>query len=165
MSAPYRPGDPAPGPPPWRPYGPSPHPVAPPFAGALPGPVQVQSVPDTPYAVAIVAVAPTVSGAALASLAAGIAATLVSLVTLCLAAIGADRGGLVIAGAFAILSVVAAVGALVLGRLGLRQVEASRVSGTGPTSGRGLAISGIVTGSVGLGTTVLIILAAIATSV
>lgn len=131
--------------------------------GALPAPVAVDPVPGTPFGVAVVGVAPTTSGPASASLVAGIGAILVSFVVGCFAAVGAQPGwGPVVAGAFAVLAALVGLAAIVLGRLGIRQVRRNDVrpyqgapdlSGPGPIQGRGLAVAGTICGGVGLALT------------
>jgi hypothetical protein len=126
----------------------------------LPRPISVEVVPGTPFGVAVVGVRPTTSGPASASLVAGIASILVALIVGCFAVAGADQGwGAVVAGAFAVLSGLAAVAAIWLCRTSLVRVR--RGVGWGPTRGRGLAIAGLVCGVVGLTLTVLAMLVAL----
>jgi hypothetical protein len=143
------------------PYGyppPVARPPVPPRAVGLPRPVAVQAVAGTPFGLAMVDVAPTVSGPAVASLVAGIASTLVSFVVLCFGAVGAEGGwGPMVAGAFAVLAGVLGGAGLGLGTVGLRRIK--RASGPRAT-GRGLAIGGVVCGSVGLGLTAVAMLLA-----
>ena len=138
------------GPPsPYQP--PPPHPYQRPVQQVgLPPPVAVEIVAGTPYAVAVVGVAPTVSGPASASLVAGVGSILVSLVVGCFGVTGAEPGwGALVAGAFAVLAGLAGVAAVVLGAIGSRRVRRSR----GTQSGRGLAVSGITCGLLGLALT------------
>ncbi len=126
----------------------------------LPRPITVEVVPGTSFGVAVVEVKPTTSGPASASLVAGIASILVALIVGCFAVVGADQGwGPVVAGAFAVLSGLAAVAAIWLCRSALARVR--RGVGWGPTRGRGLAIAGLVCGIVGLTLTVLVMLVAL----
>ena len=111
----------------------------------LPPPVAVEAMPGTPYAVAVVPVVPTVSGQAIASLVAGVGSILVSLVVICFGVAGADPGwGAMVAGAFAVLAGLAGVAAVVLGQIGRRRIR------RGAVEGRGLAVSGITCGLIGL---------------
>jgi hypothetical protein len=133
--------------------------------GFLPRPVSVVAVPGTPFGVAIVGVSPITSGPATASLVAGVGSILVSLVVGCFAGLGAKAGwGPMVTGAFAVLAGLAALAAIGLGRAGLRQVSRSRSAhaSRGIIIGRGLALSGIACGAVGLTLTVLSFLAAVA---
>jgi hypothetical protein len=89
-----------------------------------------------------------------ASLVTGVGSILVSLVVICFGALGADGGwGPVVAGAFALLAGLIGVASLVLGQLGFRQVR--RAVDWGASKGKGLAISGMICGAVGLVITVL----------
>ena len=118
----------------------------------LPPPVAVYPVAGTPFGVAIVGVPSTTSGPATASLVAGVGSILVAFVVGCFGAIGATSGwGPAVSGAFAVLAVVIAVAALLLGRAGLRQVR--RRSPWQPVSGRGLAIAGLICAATGLALT------------
>jgi hypothetical protein len=117
-----------------------------PDEGLLP-PVGDAAMPGTPYRLALVGLPRTPSGPAAASLPLGIASILVSLVVICFAAVGARDGwGPAVAGAFALLSGFAGVGAIVLGQVGLRQTRMA----PGRITGRGPAIAGIVCAIVGL---------------
>jgi hypothetical protein len=121
--------------------------------------VAVEAVPGTPFAVATVAVAPTTSGPAIASLVCGAGSILVSLVVACFAAVGAQPGwGAVVAGAFAVLAVLAGVAAIVLGQLGRRQI---RRAVAGPVSGKGSAVAGITCGVAGVALTGIGMVAAV----
>lgn len=160
------------GPPVPYPYGPNPYGQYPaPYGGGypppyrprvgLPRPTAVAPVAETPFGVALVEVRPTTSGPAIASLVAGIASILVSLVVIIVAAAGAAEGwGPAVAGAFAALATMAGVAAVGLGATGLRRIRASVP--WGPSRGRGVAISGVVCGALGLAITALTMLAAIA---
>ena len=126
----------------------------------LPAAVAYEAVGGTPFGVAIVGVAPTPSGPATASLIAGIASILVSFVVGCFGVYGANAGwGPVVAGAFAVLAGFLGVGALLLGRVGLGQIR--RRVGWSVVSGRGLAISGMICGAVGLTLTVVSVVLAV----
>jgi hypothetical protein len=129
----------------------------------LPQPVALQAVPASPFGVAIVGVAPTTSGPAVASLVTGVGSILVSSVVICFGALGANSGwGPVVAGAFAVLAGLVGLAALVLGQLGLRQVR--RAVDWGASKGKGLAISGMICGAMGLLITVLGVVLAITLS-
>jgi hypothetical protein len=126
--------------------------------GLLP-PVSDAAMPGTPYRLVLVGLPRTPSGPAAASLPLGIASILVSLVVMCFAAVGVQGGwGPAVAGAFALLSGFAGVGAIVLGQIGLRQTRRApdRITGRGP------AIAGIVCAIVGLVVSVLAILLSLA---
>ena len=130
----------------------------------MPLPVQYDVVPGTPFGLALVPVPPTASGPAWGSLATGIGSILVSFVVGCFAAVGASGGwGPAVAGAFALLAILAGVAAVVLGRIGLRQIAASRrIRGTrGDVGGRGAALAGLICGVVGLAFTGLAFLLAL----
>ena len=74
------------------------------------------------------------------------------------ALIGASAGwGPLAAGAFAVLALVIGAGSIILGILALRQVRRSSA-----LRGRGLAISGLIVGSLGVALTVVAMLAAFA---
>lgn len=124
----------------------------------FPPPVRVEPVPGTPYGLAILGTQPIVTGLASGSLATGIGSLLVSFVVALFALVGATGGwGPLAAGAFAVLALVVGTGAIVLGILAQRQVRRSSA-----LRGRGLAISGIITGSLGVALTAVAILAAFA---
>lgn len=157
MSAPWSPGPQPPSYPnrnPYQnPYPPGYRPVTVPAGIGLPRPVALQAVPGSAYGVAIVGVAPTTSGPAVASLVTGVGSILISFVVVCFGAVGANGGwGPVVAGAFAALAGLVGVAALVLGQLGYRQVR--RSVEWGASKGRGLALTGMVCGGVGLVLTV-----------
>jgi hypothetical protein len=127
----------------------------------LPRPVAVAPMPGTAYAVALVEVGPTVSGPAVASLVTGVGSVLVSFVVVFFAAIGATSGwGPAVAGAFAILATLLCVAALSLRRAALRRIRSS--AAWGATRGRGMAVTGLVCGLIGLGLTVITMLVALA---
>jgi hypothetical protein len=104
-------------------------------------------MPGTAYRLAIVGLPTSLSGPASASLPFGLASILVSFAVMLFAATGARDGwGPAVSGAFAVLSVLAAIAALSLGQFGLRQVRRAY----GRVTGRGVAIAGIVCGLIGL---------------
>jgi hypothetical protein len=120
----------------------------------------VAPVVGTPFGVALVEVRPTSSGPAVASLVAGIGSILVGFVVILFAATGAEQGwGPAVAGAFAVLAAMVGVAAVGLALAGLRRIRSSRP--WGPIRGRGVAISGLVCGAVGLAITALTMLAAL----
>ncbi len=140
---------------------PGPYPAVVSRGPGLPRPVAVEPVPGTPFGVAVVEVRPTTSGPASASLVAGVASILVSLIVGCFALLGAEQGwGATVAGAFAVLSGLAAVAAIVLCRTAAARMR--RSVGWGPTRGRGLAIAGLVCGLVGLSLSGLLMVVALA---
>jgi hypothetical protein len=177
MAEPLRPAAPspwaAPPPPPPappRPPGPPrqpPHPglVPPPPAEAVQRPRRVNAIPGTRFGVVTLDVPPTTSGLAIGALVAGIAAILVALVVVCFGLVGAGGGwGVLAAGAFALLAIVAGAGAVGLGVAGRRQIRQVHQLGPGSAmrfGGRGLATSGVVCGLVGLGVTLLGFVAAL----
>jgi hypothetical protein len=129
-------------------------------AATLPPAVAFEAVGGTPFGVAIVGVAPTASGPATASLITGVASILVSFVVACFATIGASAGwGPIVSGAFAVLAAFLGIAAVLLGRVGIGQIR--RHTGWSVVTGRGLAISGIICGGVGLLLTVLSVVAAL----
>jgi hypothetical protein len=151
--SPYAPYPPVPGAPP---YG-SGYPAGPPQRRSDPGlpmPVAVRPVPGTPFMVAVVGIAPTTSGRAVASLVAGVGSILVSFVVGCFGVLGSDGGwGPKVAGAFALLALFAGVASVVMGRMALREIR--RFPEAARPRGRGIALSGLICGSSGIGLTVL----------
>jgi hypothetical protein len=136
------------------------HWATPPPPVQFPPPVRVEPVPGTPYGLAILGSRPIVTGLASGSLSAGIGALLVSFVVAFFALVGASGGwGPLAAGAFAVLSFLVGLAGVVLGILALRQVRRSSA-----LRGRGLAIAGIIVGSLAVGFTVVSVLAAFALS-
>jgi hypothetical protein len=142
-----------------------------PASGGLPVPVAYEAIPGTGFAVAIVGVAPTTSGPATASLVAGIGSILVSFVVACFGTAGAQGGwGPLVAGAFAVLAGLAGVAALALARAGLVQIRRaaptnlpSVAAAASPgVTGRGLAISGLICGFIGLTFTAVALLGSLA---
>ncbi|BCB86715.1 hypothetical protein [Phytohabitans suffuscus] len=128
--------------------------VPPPPREAWLAPQRVEAIPGTNFAVVHLNVPPSTSGLAIGSLVAGIASVLVSLVVGCFGVAGASAGwGAWVAGAFAMIAVLAGGAAVVLALLATRQIRRA-VSGIRST-GRGVAIAGLVCGAVGLGLTLL----------
>ncbi|MEV6299267.1 hypothetical protein AB0M02_07685 [Actinoplanes sp. NPDC051861] len=153
---PHQPGG-YPGSVPPQQYGPpafAPPPMAPPTAGwEL---ERVDMVGGTEFGLAQLRVPPITSGLAIGSLIAGIAAILVSLLTACFGILEASEDwGAWVTGAFTLLTVLAAGGAIGAGMIALRQIRRSGQTGKVRFTGRGLAISGIVCGVVGAGIGVL----------
>lgn len=127
----------------------------------------MEPVAGTPFGVAIYPEPSTVSGQAVASLVAGIASILVSFVVGCtgfveLATVAGEAqgrttqqpgvglspgAGLLIGGAFAVLASFFGAAALALGVVGLRRTRG------GAVRGRGMAVAGLVCGSIGLALT------------
>jgi hypothetical protein len=136
------------------------HWATPPPPVQFPPPVRVEPVPGTPYGLAILGSRPIVTGLASGSLGAGIGAFLVSFVVAFFALVGASGGwGPLAAGAFAVLSFLVGLAGVVLGVLAIRQVRRSSA-----LRGRGLAIAGIIVGSLAVAFTVVSVLAAFALS-
>jgi len=96
---------------------------------------------------------PTVtSGLAIGSLIAGIASIGVALGMVCLGLAGASAGwGALVAGAFAILSLLLGIAAVAFGRSAKRTIRAS----AGSMSGAGIATGGMTCGWIGVGLSVL----------
>jgi hypothetical protein len=129
-----------------------------PDEGLLP-PVATAEMPGTAYRLAIVGLPTSLSGPASASLPFGVASILVSFAVMLFALTGAQDGwGPAVSGAFAVLSVLAAIAALSLGQYGLSQVRRAY----GRVTGRGVAIAGIVCGLIGLILTVAAFLLGVA---
>ncbi|MDR7322910.1 MULTISPECIES: hypothetical protein [Catenuloplanes] len=111
---------------------------------------RVEPVPETPFAVVHLEVPAVVSGLAIGSLITGSAALLVSFAVACFGLLGAQDGwGGLVAGAFALLAVIAGVGAVVQGTGALRQVRRPAEASSIRFSGRGLAITGLSLGGGG----------------
>jgi hypothetical protein len=122
-------------------------------------PVRIDPIAGTGYGLAYPRVLPTRSGAAVASLAVGIASIVVSFVVGCLGLGGAEAGwGAAVSGAFAILAVFLAGGAIGLGVYALRQICRR---GPDAMTGRGMAIAGISCGGSGIALTALAFAAAL----
>lgn len=113
-------------------------------------PKRVDHLPGTPFGVVHLDVPPVTSGLAVGSLVAGIASILVSLVVACFGIGGESVGGAWAAGAFTLPGVLAGAGAIVAGRLGLRQIRRPVPPPAVRFTGRGLALAGISCGAVGL---------------
>lgn len=127
-------------------------PVPPPPPSGRWQPERVDAVPGTEFGLVQFKVEPITSGLAIGSLMAGIASILVSLLVLCFGLVGAQAGwGALVAGAFALLSVLGGAGASTLGLLARRQIRGSGRVGQVRFTGRGLAISGISCGAAGAG--------------
>jgi hypothetical protein len=132
-------------------------PTLPPRPVAFPLPARIEPVPGTPYGLAILPSRPILTGLASGSFVAGIGAVVVSGVVALFALAGASAGwGPLAAGAFAVLSGVLGIGAVVLGLLGLRQIRRSSA-----LTGRGLAIAGLSCGTVAVVLTVIAVISAI----
>jgi hypothetical protein len=107
-------------------------------------------VPGTDFGLAYFNVPPTVSGQAVGSMVAGILSVVVAFIVGCFGLTGARAGwGPIVAGAFAVLAVVAGLAAMGLGWFSTRQI----VAAGGRLTGRGMAVAGISCGAVGLGLT------------
>lgn len=118
----------------------------------LPGINRLQPVGGTPFAYAYVRVPPVTSGLAIGSLIAGIASIVVALGMVCLGLSGASDGwGALVAGAFAILSILLGAAAIAFGRSATRMIRRA----AGATSGSGMANAGLTCGWVGVGVTVI----------
>jgi len=111
-----------------------------------------QPVGGTPFALAYVKVPTVTSGLATGSLIAGIASIGVALGMVCLGLAGASAGwGALVAGAFAILSLLLGIAAVAFGRSAKRTIRAS----AGSMSGSGIATGGMTCGWIGVGLSVL----------
>ncbi|MDP9799128.1 hypothetical protein J2S43_007640 [Catenuloplanes nepalensis] len=120
---------------------------------------RVEPVPETPFAVVHLEVPAVVSGLAIGSLVTGGVALLVSFAVACFGLLGAQSGwGGLVAGAFALLAVIAGVGAVVQGTGALRQVRRPAESSSIRFSGRGLAITGLSLGGGGAAVALLSLL-------
>ncbi|MBO0869723.1 MAG: hypothetical protein J2P15_14270 [Micromonosporaceae bacterium] len=120
----------------------------------------MEVLPGTGFGVAYPLVKPTLSGLAVGSMVGGIASVLVSLAVFCFGLAGAQPGwGVLVSGAFAILGGVMGAAATATGLVARRQILAI----SGELRGRGLGVTGIVCGSIGMGLTVVgFLLAALA---
>lgn len=152
---------------PPRPAYPAAHPQ--PFGGPVPPSpalapsMRVDVVQGTPFGVAYPTVQSTPSGPSIGSMIAGIASVLVALFATCLGVGGAKNGwGPAASGAFTALGVFLGLGAIGLGVYGTRQIR--RAAGRVIT-GRGMAITGIVLGSIGAGLALLAVVAALLLSI
>lgn len=118
----------------------------------LPGISRIQPVGGTPFAYAYVRVPAVTSGLAIGSLIAGIASIAVALGMVCLGLSGASDGwGALVAGAFAILSIVLGAAGIAFGRSATRLIR--RAAGT--MTGAGMANAGMICGWVGVGVSVI----------
>jgi hypothetical protein len=125
----------------------------------VPGRSHVQAVPGTPFGLMYIGIRPLSSGPAIGSLIFGIGSLVAAGVLGLFGLAAASQGAaLSTAPAFALLAALIAVGSLVLGGLGLRQVRRS----AGRTAGRGVAIAGLICGAAGLAITVLTLVAVLA---
>ncbi|GGK13621.1 hypothetical protein GCM10010124_02740 [Pilimelia terevasa] len=112
-----------------------------------PAPVRFLPVPDTGYVLGYLPAPSAVSGLAVGALVAGVGATLVSALAVLFGIGGASAGwGTLVAGAVAILTVLLGGGAMGLGAFALRQVRRA----PGAVRGRGLALTGVVAGGLGV---------------
>jgi hypothetical protein len=149
------PGAPPPGPPVAGPPAPPAWTPPPPPPEAWQRPARVEPVPGSPYGLAILAPPAATSGVAVGSLVAGSAALVVALLAMCLGLAGAPDGwGLGVSGAFAIFAGWLAVGAGILGAVGVRQTRPPTVPGRARPGGRGAAVAGLTCGAVALFLTV-----------
>ena len=140
-----------------NPYAPSLVPaVAPPPPDARWQPERVEALPGTEFGLVQLRIAPVASGPAIGALVAGIASVAVSLVVLCFGVVGSSDGwGALVAGAFAVLAVLAGGGAIAVGLAARRQIRRSEVPGVIRFTGRGTAVAGISCGAAGAGIAVL----------
>lgn len=149
----------------YQPVHPAPQPIAPvpipawptaprppmPRPVSYPAPVRVEVVPGAasaygPLGVAILPGPKMFSGLSVGSLGSGIGSILVASVVWCFGLWGADGGwGAIVSGAFCALAVLLGAAGVALGIIGLRQIR--RHQGM---SGRGLAITGLVCGGLGI---------------
>ena len=128
----------------------------------LPGINRLQPVGGTPFAYAYVRVPPVTSGLAIGSLIAGIASIAVALGMVCLGLSGASDGwGALVAGAFAILSILLGAAAIAFGRSATRMIRRA----AGATSGSGMANAGMTCGWVGVGLSVIGFFGALAATI
>jgi hypothetical protein len=130
--------------------------VPPPSAGERWKPARVEPVAGTEFALVQLQIPPVSSGLATGSLIAGIASILVSFLVFCFGLSGASAGwGGWVAGAFALLALLAGAGAVALGLVATRQIRRSAEPGRIRFTGRGRAIAGISCGSTGAGIALL----------
>lgn len=136
-----------------------PPPALPPRPSEAWTPERVEPVPGTEFALVQLKVTPITSGLATGSLIAGIASILVSTLVLCFGISGMSDGwGAVVAGAFALLSVLVGGGAVGVGLAARRQIRRSGQQGRVRFVGRGLTVAGISSGAAGLGIATLTLL-------
>jgi hypothetical protein len=108
-------------------------------------------VPGTPFGVLYLDVPPVTSGLAVGALVAGIASILLSLIVVCFGLAGAQAGwGPWAAGAFALLAVLVGGAGVVLGVLARRQIGRAKPPPAVRFAGRGLALTGLICGAIGL---------------
>lgn len=153
--------------------------LVPPPPESVRAPRRVDPVPGTPFGLVYLDVPPVTSGPAVAALVNGVGSILVAFGAGCLGIVGVRGGwGGWVAGAFAVLGGLLGLAAILLGELGRRQTGTagsapwtgwqraggSPLTGTAAPirfTGRGLAISGLVCGGVGLALTVLALAVAV----
>jgi hypothetical protein len=139
----------------YPPQPPAPQMPQPPLDGAW-QPARVDPLPGTDYALVQLQVPPSNSGLAVGSMIAGIASILVSVLVLCFGAVGSSEGwGGTVAGAFALLAVLAGGGAVALGLVAKRQIRRSGHDGKLRFVGGGQATAGISCGAAGAGIALL----------
>jgi len=108
---------------------------------------RVQPVSGTPFGIGYVKVPAVTSGLATGALIAGIASILVALGMVCLGLAGASAGwGALVAGAFAILSLLLGIAGAAFGRSAMRMIRRS----AGTVDGSGMATAGMVCGWIGV---------------
>ncbi|MEU8259897.1 hypothetical protein AB0C02_04670 [Micromonospora sp. NPDC048999] len=107
-------------------------------------------MPGTAFGVVHLEVPPVTSGLAVGSLVSGIASVLVSLLVFCFGIAGPRYGGAWAAGAFTVLGALAGGAAIVAGLLARRQIRRPAPPPAVRFAGRGLAVSGLSCGGVGL---------------
>jgi len=127
-------------------------PVPPPPSSGRWQPERVDPMPGTEFGLVQLRVQPITSGLAIGSLIAGIGAILVSFLVLCFGLAGSGDGwGGWVAGAFALLSVVAGGGAVAVGLVARRQIRRSGQTGQVRFTGGGVGGAGIACGATGAG--------------
>lgn len=149
---------------PYRPASVPPPPPPPPREAWRP-PSRIEPVDGTSFGVAYLDLAPVASGMAIGSLVVGIASLLVSLLVGCFGLVGARAGwGGWVAGAFAVPAGLLGLAGIGLGTAGLRQIRRAKARAV-RVAGRGLAISGVSCGAVGLGLTIVLMVVTLAIEV
>ena len=161
------PGTPGPGGRPWT-GTPARYPAGPggPYALAAPGalpppsrpphdaghpPRRVDPLPGTPFGLVHLQVAPVLSGPAVGALVAGVASILLSVLVLCLGAAGATADwGIWAASAAAILTTLVGGGGIAVGQFARRQIARTPPPPAVRFTGRGVALSGMICGAVGV---------------
>jgi hypothetical protein len=140
--------------PPGVPYGQPAVPPPPPDGRWKPA--RVDPMPGTGFGLVQLEVAPAASGPATGALIAGIASIGVSVLVLCFGVAGAEEGwGGWVAGAFALLAVLAGGGAIAAGLVARRQIRRSAEPGRLRFTGGGTAVAGISCGAAGAGIALL----------